>query len=108
GLARTLTRFDVAYDVLDHNDRIIDEESGRDAERHERKVVETEADRRHDAERCDQCHRQRDARYYRRPEFSQEEEYYQNHEPDNDRECPLNVGYCGADRCGAISCDIKI
>ena len=103
-----MPRFDVADDVLDHHDRIVDDKSGRNAQRHERKIVETEADRRHDAERGDQRHRQRHARYYRRPEFSQEEEYHQHHKPDGDSERLLNVGDGGADSRRAVSGDLKI
>ena len=54
-LARRLHRrhagLDVARDVLEHDDRVVDDESGRDGERHQRQVVEAVAEEVHDAER---------------------------------------------------------
>ena len=43
GLERRLALLDVARDVLDHHDRVVDDEAGRDGERHQRQVVEAVA-----------------------------------------------------------------
>ena len=40
---RRLALFDVAGDVLDHDDGVVDHEAGRDGQRHQRQVVEAEA-----------------------------------------------------------------
>ena len=40
---RRLALLDVARDVLDHHDRVVDDEAGRDRERHQRQVVQAEA-----------------------------------------------------------------
>ena len=53
---------DVARDVLEHDDRVVDDEAGRDRQRHQRQVVEAVAQQIHDAERADQRHRHGDAR----------------------------------------------
>ena len=42
GAERLLALLDVARDVLDHHDRVVDDEPGRDRERHQRQVVERE------------------------------------------------------------------
>ena len=44
---------EVARDVLDHDDGVVDHEAGRDGERHQRQVVEAVAEELHDAERAD-------------------------------------------------------
>ena len=47
GLERRLALLDVARDVLDHDDGVVDDEAGRDRERHQRQVVEAVARRRY-------------------------------------------------------------
>jgi hypothetical protein len=53
---------DVAGDVLDHDDGVVDDEAGGDRQRHQREVVEAEAEQVHHAERADQRERHGDAR----------------------------------------------
>jgi hypothetical protein len=74
--------FDIADDVFDHHDRVIDDEAGRDGQRHQRKIVEAESGQIHDAERPDERERKRHTRDHRRPEFSQEEEHHHHDERD--------------------------
>ncbi len=62
GLQRRHAVLDVAHHVLDHDDRVVDHEPGRDRQRHEREVVQRVAEQRHDAERADQAERQRHGR----------------------------------------------
>ncbi len=45
GLHRRFARLDVAHDVFDHHDGVVHHETRRDRQRHERKIVEAEADR---------------------------------------------------------------
>ena len=61
GLKRRLAFFDIARDVLDHHDRVVDDEAGRDRQRHQRQIVQAVAEQVHHAERADQRQRHRDA-----------------------------------------------
>ena len=45
GLERRLAGFDVARNVLDHHDGVVDDEARRDGQRHQREIVEAEASR---------------------------------------------------------------
>ena len=49
-LERGHTCLDIARNVLDHHDRVIDDEAGRDRQRHQRQVVEAVAEEIHGAE----------------------------------------------------------
>ncbi len=46
--------FDVARDILDHDDGVVDHESGGDGQRHQREIVEAEISELHDAKRADE------------------------------------------------------
>ena len=46
GLQRRLALLDVAGDVLDHHDRVVHDEAGGDGQRHQREVVQAEAEQR--------------------------------------------------------------
>ena len=71
---RLFALFDVADDVLDHDDRVVDHEAGRDGQRHEREVVEAVAAQVHRGEGADEREGHRDARDEGRREGAQEEE----------------------------------
>ena len=60
-LERLLALLDVARDVLDHHDGVVDDEAGRDGQRHQRQVVEAVAEQLHHAEGADQRQRHGDA-----------------------------------------------
>ena len=53
-LQRRLTLLDVAGDVLDDHDRIVDDEAGGDRQRHQRQVVDRESRQIHHAESTDE------------------------------------------------------
>ena len=53
-LQRRFTLFEIAVDVLDHHDRIVHHEPGRDGEGHQREVVQAVAEQVHHAKRADQ------------------------------------------------------
>ena len=55
GLQRRIARFDVTHDVLDHHNRVIDDEAGRDRQRHQGKIIEAESGEIHDAEGADRA-----------------------------------------------------
>ena len=65
---------DMAHDVLEHHDGVVDDEADRDRQRHQREVVEAVADQVHQRAGAEQRQRHRDARDDRRPEAAQEDE----------------------------------
>ena len=103
GFERRHAVLDEAHHVLDHDDRVVHDEAGRDGERHEREVVEPVAQQRHDAERADERERQRDGRDDRRPDRAEEEEDHQHDETDGEQQRELHVAHRGADRVGAVA-----
>jgi hypothetical protein len=88
---------EVAHDVFDHDDRIVNDEADGDAQPHERKVVETVAEQQHGAERGDDGERHRYARYRRRPRLAQEREDDQYHQDNGNQQGIAHVGYRRAD-----------
>ncbi len=109
-LARTLDRgakprhtgLDMARDVLEHDDRVVDDEAGRHGERHQRQIVEAVAEQVHHPERADQRHRHRDARHQRGAPAAQEGEDDDDDQHDRDQQRALDVAQRGADRRRAI------
>ena len=77
-----LSHLHVPDDVLQHDDRVVDDEADRQRQRHQRQVVEAVAERPHDRERADDRERQREARDDRRGEIPQEEEDDEHDEED--------------------------
>ena len=100
--------FEVARDVLEHDDRVVDHEAGRDGQRHQRQVVEAEAEQIHHAERADDRSRHRDARNRRRPHAPQEREHHQDHQRDGDDQRLLGVGQRLANGLGPVDGDRQI
>ena len=75
---------DVADDVLEHHDRVVDDEAHGEGERHQRQVVDAEAQRVHHREGADDRHRQGEARDGRGREVPQEEEDHQHDEDERE------------------------
>ena len=88
-LARTLegggegrvARLDVARDVLDHHDGVVDHEAGADRERHQGEIVEAEAREPHDPEGGDQREGQGHAGDEGGPGRAQEEQNDEHDQP---------------------------
>ena len=106
-LHRLFAAFDIAGDVLDHHNRVVDDEAGRDRERHEREIVEAESQQIHDAETADQGQRRGEAGDERRREGAQKNEDHENDENDREAKLEFHVGDGGANRRGAIVDDIE-
>ena len=66
---------DVSLDVLDHDDRVVDDESDRQHDGEDRQQVEAEARRVHHQRRADERDGHRDERHERRAQRSHEEEH---------------------------------
>ena len=110
-LARTLERcveraftvlLGVPDDVLQHDDRIVDDEADRQRQRHQRDVVDRKAEQVHHGERRDQRDRDGKRRDQRRPDPPHEGEDHQDHQRDRQRQRELDVADRGADRARAV------
>jgi hypothetical protein len=97
GLQGRLARLDVPRDVLDHDDRVVHDESRRDRQRHQRQVVQAVAEEVHRAERPHQRERHRHARDDRRRQVTQEEEDHHHDQRHGEQQLDLDVVDRGAD-----------
>ena len=97
--------FPVPADILQHDDGIIDNKSGRNGQRHEGKVVQTVATHIHHAEGPDERDRHRHAGDDRRSDISQKSEHDKNHQCHRDKECPLDIVQRRANRGSPIQHD---
>ena len=66
----------IALDVLDHDDRVVDDDADRQHQPEQRQIVEAEAQRRHDGEGADQRDRDRHDRDDRRAPGLQEQDHH--------------------------------
>ena len=71
---------EVPRDVLEHDDRVVDDEARRDRERHQRQIVQAIAREIHDAERAEQRRDDRDGRHERRAQVREEQLDHDDHE----------------------------
>jgi hypothetical protein len=97
GLLGILAALDVAGDVLDHDDGVVDHEAGGDGERHDREVVEAEAREIHHRQGADERQRHREAGDQRRPPVAQEQEDHGHDQDHREAELDLHVAHRGAD-----------
>ena len=81
-LARRQPGGDVALDVLDHDDGVVDHDADRQHQPEQRQIVEREAERRHEEEGADQRHRYGDERNDRRAPGLQEHDHHQHDQHD--------------------------
>ena len=84
-LERRLARLHVAHDVLEHHDRVVDDEADREDERHHRQVVEAVVQQLHDGEGAEDRERQRERRNERRRAVVQEEKDDADDQDERDR-----------------------
>ena len=101
-VVRTVALLEKAGDVLDHHDRVVDDEAGRDGQGHQRQIVEAEAGLIHDRQRPDQRQRHRQARDDGRRDVAQEDEYDHHDQADRQRKLEFDVLDGGADGDRAI------
>ena len=104
-LQRLHAVFDIARDVLDHDDGVVDDEAGGDGQRHQRQIVETEAEQIHRAERADDRQWHRQARNDGAGQRAQEHEDHQHDQHDREHQLEFDVGDRGADRHRAVTED---
>src|SRR5664280_1914669 len=108
GRERLLPRLDVPRDVLDHDDRVVHHEAGRDRQRHEREVVQAVTECVHRGERAHEGERNRDARDDRGRDAPQEQEDDHDDESDHEHQLELDVLDRRADRRGAVRQDREV
>ena len=97
-----MSLLDEARDVLDHDDRIVDNESRGDRQRHQRQVVERVAEQIHHAERADDRERDGDAGNDGCRQPAQEQKNHQNDEEDGQQQLEFDVAHRRADGHRAI------
>ena len=93
---------DVAVDVLNHHDGVVDHEADGDRQRHQRQIVETEVEQVHRRARAEKGERHGDARDRRGPEVAQEQQNHQHDEADGEREREFHVRHRGTNGRGAV------
>ncbi|MDT4838092.1 hypothetical protein FQZ97_718380 [compost metagenome] len=97
GVHRRFAGFYMPRDVLQHDDGVVHHEAGGDDQRHQRQVVQREAQQVHGGEGADQRHRHRQRRDQRRAPTSEEGEHHQNHQGHGDHQGALGLVQGGAD-----------
>ena len=91
GGQRLFALLDIARDVFQHHDGVVDDEADRDRQRHQREVVERIAERPHQRAGAEQRKRHGDGRNHGRPEAAQEDEDHHDHQHDGDQKRELHV-----------------
>ena len=105
---RLFAVFHMADDVLDHHDGVVDDKAGADGQRHQRQIVEREAEEPHAAEGRDQRQRQGDAGDDGCADGAQEKEHDRHDQHDREHERKLHIAHRGSDRVGAVADDCEI
>jgi hypothetical protein len=108
GVEGTHALFEVAGDVLDDDDGVVDDEAGGDGERHEGEIVQRVAEQVHHAEGAEKRERHGDRGDERRAAFAEEEEDNEDDEQDGDDKRARDVVDRGADGSGAIEDDLDL
>ena len=101
-LERPHAAFDVADDVLQHDDGVIDDEADRQSQRQQRHVVDGEAEQIHRRAGADQRHRHGERRNDGGRYFAQKQEDHHDDQRDGDRQGFLHVDDRRADRQRAV------
>ena len=91
GFQGRIAGFDVTGNIFDHHNRVVDDEPGRDRQRHQREIVETEIEEIHHDEGANQRQRHRKARNNGRRKRSQEEEDHEDDKGHRKRQLELDI-----------------
>src|SRR5262249_9097902 len=100
--------FQMPNDVFDDDDGVVDDEAGRDGERHEGEIVDAVAAEVHDAESADEGERHGDAGDESGRVVTKEDEDDEDNENNGDDESDLDVVNGGTDRGGAVDDDAEV
>ena len=82
GLRRRHSPFEIALDILDDDDRIVDHDTHRQHQAEQGQIVQGDPERRENGEGADQGHRDRDHRDQRGAPALQEDEHHEDDEQD--------------------------
>ena len=107
-LERLHAALDVAADVLQHDDGVVDDEPGGDGQRHQRQVVEAEPAQEHHRQRAGQRHHDRDRRHHRRAPAAEEDADHGDDQQCRDQQSDLDLVQRGADGDGAVGRDLQV
>ena len=102
GLERVVALLDIAGDIFDHDDGVIDHKAGGNGEGHQRKVVQAEAQQVHDPEGAHQGQRHGNAGDDGGGQVPQEQEDDQHHQSDGQHQLELHILDRGADGRGPV------
>ncbi len=105
---RTQSVLEMAGDVLDDDDGVVDDEACGDGQCHEREVVERVAEQVHHAERAHQRERHGHAGDDGGPAASQKDEDDQDDQGDGDDQRTLDVDHRSADGAGPVEHDVEM
>ena len=105
---RRCARLDVAIDIFNHDDGIVDDEPDRDRQRHQRYVVDGVADEVHDRAGRQQRHWYGDAWNERCRHAAQEQKHDQDDEADAHRHRKLDIIDRRPDGLGAVPHDLQL
>ena len=93
---------DVALDVLDHDDRVVDDQTDRQHDRQQGQQIQREAEDLHQEHAADQRHRDRDHRHQGGAERAQEQEDHHHHDQDGFAERMDHLAHGVADVGGRV------
>ena len=99
---RLLTGLDIAGDIFDHHDRVIDHEAGRDRQRHQRQVIDRKTGEVHHAKCSYQRQRHCHARNDGRRQAAQEQEDDHDHQCDGQEKLELHIVHRSSYGDGAV------
>ena len=91
GLQRRQSKLEIGVHVLDHHNRIVDDEADRHRQREQRNVVDRKPRRPHQRTGASQRQRHGNARGYRRRDAPQEHEHHHHDERNGDHQCHLHI-----------------
>ena len=83
--------FEIARDVFDHDDGVVDDEACRNGQRHQCEIVEAVAAKIHDRERADERQRHGDAGHERGPQTAEKQIDHRDDEQHGEEQFELNV-----------------
>src|SRR5438552_3193772 len=104
-IVRAVAKFEVAVDVLNHHDNVINDEAGRDSQGHEREIVQAVDEQIHHTESSDQRKGHCDAGNNGRRKIPEKQEDDHDDEANGEHHFELNVVDRGANGLGSIGQD---
>src|SRR6266849_9846895 len=100
--------FDMAGDVFDDHDGVVDDETGADGQGHQREIVQRVVAQIHDTESADEGEWNGDTGNNGGPVAAQERKDHQNYEGDGNDQRDFDVVHRGADGGGAVNCHVEM